>query len=352
MLLVQSLDHFAVPLPGRRGDVRGAGGRAEGPQGVRLPGGEDPRFLRAAAHRREAAQAQPRLLHGLRLHVRTVPPPVVRARQDGGQAHPCHGGVRQGRPGALPPGEDERDHVLPRRGSHGHRRGEPGQRGVPREHHRGDQEVLPVLPQAARHVREGNREHHRQGRPRVVRVRDAQPAHVLLLHPEEALPQLRRELPRQQAPGDAGAEGQGQVLRIVLPQLPQAALQRRTRQARRRPLRLLHQEVRAHPVPERRHVLDAPDREGEQGHRHPRQGVRAPFRLLRRMALAPRQPHHRLGTRHQPRRPRLHLRAVHQRPRADGRVLHEGGHHRVHRPQHHHPVGLDQGNGEGGCRFW
>ena len=40
------------------------------------------------------------------------------------------------------------------------------------------------------------------------------------------------------------------------------------------------------------------------------------------------------------------------RPRADGRVLHEGGHHRIHRPQHHHPVGLDQGNGEGGCRFW
>ena len=41
--------------------------------------------------------------------------------------------------------------------------------------------------------------------------------------------------------------------------------------------------------------------------------------------------------RDQSRRARLHLREVHQ-PEADGGLLHQGGHHRLHRQQHHHPV--------------
>ena len=41
--------------------------------------------------------------------------------------------------------------------------------------------------------------------------------------------------------------------------------------------------------------------------------------------------------RDQPRCARLHLREVHQ-PEADGGVLHQGGHHRVHRQEHDHPV--------------
>ena len=50
-----------------------------------------------------------------------------------------------------------------------------------------------------------------------------------------------------------------------------------------------------------------------------------------RRAPAPRR------QRDQPRRPRLHLREIHQ-PETNGGVLHEGGHHRIHQQEHRPPV--------------
>ena len=73
--------------------------------------------------------------------------------------------------------------------------------------------------------------------------------------------------------------------------------------------------------------------------RHPdrRRRLRAPVRLLRRLPVAPRRAAAAGRQRDQPGRARLHLREVHQ-PEADGRLLHQGGHHRLHRPQHPHPL--------------
>ena len=64
--------------------------------------------------------------------------------------------------------------------------------------------------------------------------------------------------------------------------------------------------------------------------RFPTMRVRAAVRFLRAVPLAPRRPPARERQRNQPRRARLHLREVHQ-PEADGGVLHQGRHHRVHR---------------------
>ena len=49
--------------------------------------------------------------------------------------------------------------------------------------------------------------------------------------------------------------------------------------------------------------------------------------------------------RDQPRRAGLHLREVHQ-PEADGGLLHQGGHHRLHQQEHGHPLPLRRGREE------
>ena len=91
-------------------------------------------------------------------------------------------------------------------------------------------------------------------------------------------------------------------------------------------------------LPERRPLRAAPDR-GSATARHPdpRRGLRAHLRLLRRIPLAPRRAPAARRQRDQPRRARLHLREVHQ-PEADGGLLHQGGHHRLHQQEHGHPV--------------
>ena len=53
--------------------------------------------------------------------------------------------------------------------------------------------------------------------------------------------------------------------------------------------------------------------------------------------LAPRRPPSAQGQRDQSGCPRLHLREVHQ-PEADGGLLHQGGHHRIHQQEHDYPV--------------
>ena len=68
------------------------------------------------------------------------------------------------------------------------------------------------------------------GRPRVVRLADAQPADVRLLHPEEGLSRRRPRLPAQPAEADAREHGQGQVP-LLLPLLPAAPVPRGAGQA-------------------------------------------------------------------------------------------------------------------------
>ena len=81
--------------------------------------------------------------------------------------------------------------------------------------------------------------------------------------------------------------------------------------------------------------------------RHPdsRQGLRAHLRLLRSLPVASRRAPAARRQRDQPRCARLHLREVHQ-PEADGGVLHQGGHHRVHQQEHRHPVPLRRRAGQ------
>ena len=68
-----------------------------------------------------------------------------------------------------------------------------------------------------------------------------------------------------------------------------------------------------------------------------RRGLRATLRLLRPLRMASRRPAAADRQRDQPRCARLHLREVHQ-PEADGGLLHQGGHHRVHQQEHDHSV--------------
>ena len=95
------------------------------------------------------------------------------------------------------------------------------------------------------------------------------------------------------------------------------------------------------PLPQRRPVRRAPT--GADLPRNPdrRRGLCAAVRLLRRLPLAPRRAAAAGRQRDQSRRARLHLREVHQ-PEADGRLLHQGGHHRLHRPQHHPSLPLQR----------
>ena len=64
------------------------------------------------------------------------------------------------------------------------------------------------------------------------------------------------------------------------------------------------------------------------------------FDFFDAVPVAPRRASAARRQRDQPGRPRLHLREVHQ-PEADGRLLHEGGHHRVHHQEHGDSVPFD-----------
>ncbi len=77
------------------------------------------------------------------------------------------------------------------------------------------------------------------------------------------------------------------------------------------------------------------------------------FDVLRRLELEPGRPARPPGQRDQPGRAGLHLREVHQ-PEADGGLLHQGGHHRLHQPQHDAalPAGRDAQGCPGGLRHW
>ena len=81
-----------------------------------------------------------------------------------------------------------------------------------------------------------HRRHHRRGDTRVVRLADAQPPDVRLLHPEEGLSRRRHRLPAQPPERCAGAQGAGQVP-LLLPLLSAAAVPRGAGQAKARAAR-------------------------------------------------------------------------------------------------------------------
>ena len=172
----------------------------------------------------------------------------------------------------------------------------------------------------------------------MVRLADAQPADVRLLHPEEGLPRRRPRLPPQPACKQRAASADGQRTSST-PSTATSCCGCSTRgsasrrRARRRPRRAARQVPYLNGGLFDVHQLEAahPD------DRHPRRGVRAALRLLRRVPVAPRRPAAAERQRDQPGRAGLHLREVHQ-PEADGGLLHQGGHHRVHRQEHDHPV--------------
>ncbi len=81
-----------------------------------------------------------------------------------------------------------------------------------------------------------------------------------------------------------------------------------------------------HQLEERNTDIDIPDKAFEKL-----------FGFFDEFSLAPRRAPAAHRQRDQPRCCRLHLREVHQ-PEADGGLLHQGRHHRIHQQEHDHPV--------------